>query len=527
MALYRKYRPQKFKQVIGQDPIKKTIVSALQQNRISHAYLFSGPKGVGKTTLARLLAKSLNCEKRSPQQAEPCDECLSCQEIREDRSLDVIEIDAASNRGIDEIRELKEKIKFAPSRSKYKIYIIDEVHMLTREAFNALLKTLEEPPPHIIFIMATTEPHRVPETILSRAQQFDFKRASVKEILSSLNSVAKSENVLIEDEALEMIAVHSQGSFRDALSLLDQVISLGAKKISLKQVREILGLVPGEMLEVFLRSIEKSHTRQAIDLINKFYEAGYDLGQFTDSIIDALRKKMLFTNDYSLLKPIDIFLEAKEEIKNSNLPQLPLEMAVIKICGNKINKNSSEEIKKRSEKIEPLNNSKTLQSKSVSLGSDSIQATGDGDKFFPSGKDVLTQETDQASATSQRQKVKAKKNRLSMKKLQAEWSKILQELKQENQSLSIILTDAQPVGIKEDTIELVLSNKFYLERLREPKKYQKVTEVFKKILGNNYNIKCIVDKKAPLSSFNKTSTAKGVSDDSLLDTALEVFEEEQ
>ena len=222
LVLARKWRPQVFEEVIGQRHITQTLQNAISQKRVAHAFLFAGARGVGKTSTARILAKALNCE--TGPKINPCNQCANCQEITNGSSMDVIEIDGASNRGIDEIRELRENVRYTPAKSHYKIYIIDEVHMLTKEAFNALLKTLEEPPPHIVFVIATTEPHKIPATILSRCQRYDFKRISVKEVMESLKRIVAEEGIQISQRGLISISQESEGSLRDAQSLLDQVI---------------------------------------------------------------------------------------------------------------------------------------------------------------------------------------------------------------------------------------------------------------------------------------------------------------
>jgi len=355
LALYRRYRPKTFDEVIGQKAIVQTLINALKFNRVSHAYLFCGQRGTGKTTLARLLAKSVNC--LSSASYEPCNECESCREINEGRSLDLIEIDAASNRGIDEIRSLKEGIRFAPVKSKYKIFVIDEVHMLTKEAFNALLKTLEEPPAHAIFILATTEPERLPATIISRTQRFDFKKLTIKEIIERLKILAKGEKIKISDEAMREIALSSEGSLRDAESLLDQLISLGHMEITAETLEEVLGRVNFQKISQFLKYIEKNDAAEAIRFLNNIYENGADLIEFSRSVIKNLRRIMLLkTNPETekiikdeitgeelkilikfgqslelkkIQKLMEEFLRVKEEMKHSPIPTLPLEIIVL------------------------------------------------------------------------------------------------------------------------------------------------------------------------------------------------------
>src|SRR3972149_6608242 len=270
LVLYRKYRPKEWDEVIGQEHVTRTLTNAIKLGRVSHAYLFSGPRGTGKTTIARLLAKSLGCA-----------------------DLDLIEIDAASNRGIDEIRQLREGIKFAPTVGKYKVFIIDEVHQLTKEAFNALLKTLEEPPAHAVFVLATTEIHKVPQTIISRCQRFDFKRISVKDIISRLKFIAKEEKIAISDEALNLIAEASEGGFRDAISYLDQISAYKEGEISIDDVVSILGMTDYKTLSAFVTNISENKYKEAIILLNELAENGYDMEQLTKNLIEFLRKLLL------------------------------------------------------------------------------------------------------------------------------------------------------------------------------------------------------------------------------------------
>lgn len=277
-VLARSCRPQVFGEVVGQDHVVRTLRNAVRSNRIAHAYLFSGPRGTGKTTIARIMAKVLNCDR--PADGEPCDRCTVCREIRDGISIDVREIDGASNRGIDEIRELKENVRFAPVASKYKIYIIDEVHMLTKEAFNALLKTLEEPPPHVIFMFATTEIHKVPPTILSRCQHFDLKRISVGQIVESLAAIAKRENITISPRGLGLIARSSDGSLRDAQSLLDQAIAYAGTTIADGDIENILGITDRRYATRVIQALLDGGASDCLEIVDEMYGAGEDISRF-------------------------------------------------------------------------------------------------------------------------------------------------------------------------------------------------------------------------------------------------------
>lgn len=349
---------------VGQEHVAKVLISALSAGRLAHAYLFCGPRGVGKTTIARILAKAANCESRKEGSFEPCNKCKACQEINDGRSLDLIEIDAASNRGIDEIRELREGIKFSPTRLKYKVFIIDEVHQLTPPAFNALLKTLEEPPAHAIFILATTEIHKVPKTIISRCQRFDFHKLTLEKIVDRLAKIAKAEGVKIEKSALEMIAANADGAMRDAESLLGQVMAMQDEEITLEEVKTLLGSTDISAAIEMADYLIAKDAKSAIIFVNKILEDGYDLEQFAKSLTNYLRKVMILKVDAGLTdlvareltaehkknileqaqklsfedlsKMIRLFLQAEYEIKNSILPQLPLELVVVEMMGESV-----------------------------------------------------------------------------------------------------------------------------------------------------------------------------------------------
>jgi len=327
LVLYRKYRPQSFGEIIGQEHVVKTLSNAISSGGISHAYLFSGPRGCGKTTIARILAKAVNCQNRkegqfaetsshlSPRSAppssafEPCNQCSSCREINEGRALDLIEIDAASHRGIDEIRELIDGIKFVPNKLKYKVFIIDEAHQLTKEAFNALLKTLEEPPSHAIFILATTEIHKMIPTIISRCQRFDFRKLTLPEILKRLDFICKKEKVKLEKPALELIALNSTGSFRDAESLLGQALTFTSglnREVKAEDIKELLGLVGIELVSKFTDFLCQKKAKEAVNFLNETLEKGLDPQEFSKSLINYLRQALVLkiTGDNSLSNPI-------------------------------------------------------------------------------------------------------------------------------------------------------------------------------------------------------------------------------
>ena len=291
VALYRRWRPQNFDTLVGQQPVKQALTNALTSGRIAHAYLFAGPRGTGKTSTARILAKALNCD-HGPT-PNPCGECDNCRRIAEGSSMDVFEIDAASNRGIDEIKALRDQLAFTPVDCRYKVYIIDEVHMLTTEAFNALLKTLEEPPSHVIFILATTDPHKIPATIHSRCQRFDFRRVTVEEIVQHLAMVAQGSGLEADEDALRLIAIQSEGGMRDALSLLDQC-GVMAKKITAVTVREVLGIVGREALRALVEAIGHQDVPLALSQLAALMEQGKDVRQIVTELIEYLRALLLF-----------------------------------------------------------------------------------------------------------------------------------------------------------------------------------------------------------------------------------------
>lgn len=353
VALYRQWRPQDFDALVGQKAVKTTLKNALASGKIAHAYLFSGPRGTGKTSMARILAKALNCEQGPT--AEPCGQCGNCQRIVQGTSLDVIEIDAASNTSVDNIRDLREQVAFTPAESRYKVYIIDEVHMLSKGAFNALLKTLEEPPAHAVFILATTDPQKVPATIQSRCQRFEFRRVTVDEIAEHLAMVAAGSGIEADADALRLIAIQAEGGMRDALSLLDQC-GVMAKRVTVATVREVLGIVGREALHELTEAIGRRQLPQALATLNLLLEQGKDVKQVLTELIEYLRALVLYlaVPDYeeiyltdtkealAELAPLfgcDRLLAAEErlhsaiqELRGSMRPRITAELCLLDLC---------------------------------------------------------------------------------------------------------------------------------------------------------------------------------------------------
>lgn len=510
IVLARKYRPQTFNELIGQPHIKETLSNAITTNRLAHAYLFAGSRGTGKTTTARILAKCLNCLKGIS--ISPCNECSSCREIAGGYSMDVLEIDGASNRGIDEIRELRERVKFLPAKAKYKVYIIDEVHMLTAEAFNALLKTLEEPPEHVIFIFATTEPHKVPQTILSRCQRFDFKRISVSEICKLLKKIAEQEKIEIDDSTLTIIAKAAEGSMRDAESILDQVVSFCGNKVSQKDVLTILGIIRQEILSTFCDAIIENDSKKIIKLLNDVVDEGINLSQLVRDIMAYLCNLLLIktgcTPDFIIHFTSDNIKLLEMQAKQFDQEQL---LNFIEIL-QKANENM---------RIFPSQAKLILE---VTL----IRITTQGDKketiTSPPKSIDLGKQQDVSTLT-----IKDSTNRLeyyrepgvSINQIKEIWTELRGNIKKEKPSLDICLAVGEIVDLVDHTITIGFREKdsFHRERIEKRENKEFIEEQIKKMLNCEMRIKTIViDRKSSVEGEIMADTKR-------LNVVLKIFPE--
>jgi DNA polymerase III subunit gamma/tau len=472
-ALYRVWRPQTFQDVVGQTHITRTLQNAIFQEKFSHAYLFSGPRGTGKTSAAKIFAKAVNCE-HSPVK-EPCNECPTCIGIQNGTIQDVIEMDAASNNGVDDIREIREKVKYAPSIAKYKVYIIDEVHMLSTGAFNALLKTLEEPPKHVIFILATTEPHKIPLTIISRCQRFDFKRISQRAIVERLQHIIAEEQIQVETEALQTVALAAEGGMRDALSLLDQAISYSdGETVKVEDVLAVTGSVSQQKLGEVVYSLVKQDIKGVFQLIDEFLEAGKDTGRLIFDLIYYLRDLLLYQGAKSeeLLEraiPDERFLslaetvepmwiqgairelnQCQQDMRWTNSPKVFIEIAMLNISELKFKETpNSEEINKLLQKVERLEKQITTMKhtpmeENVQRDSKKEKRTNTGRKYkvpFERIRGVL----DQAS-------------KQELRNIQKQWASFMESLRQSSPPAHAKLMNSEPKAASQDTV--ILSFKY-------------------------------------------------------------------
>jgi len=504
-SLYRKWRPQTFEDIIGQKHITQTLINAISLNRISHAYIFSGPRGVGKTTTARILAKSLNCVKGPT--PHPCNKCERCIRITDGYSMDVIEIDGASNRGIDDIRDLRNKVKFAPAEGKYKVYIIDEVHMLTTEAFNALLKTLEEPPSHVIFIFATTNPHKIPSTILSRCQWFNFRRISLEDIVAKLKMIVKDEKLKIDDKTLNIIARSSTGSMRDAESALDQIIAYCGKDITSQSVREVLGIIEEEVFFEFTEAIIKDDTLKGIEIINRTSDLGGDASQFIKNLMEyvhnlsiakvcqkeILNLQGIFTEDRErLLKQsktikldklfniVNYLAEVERKMRYTRHPWILLEMLVIKFTAGE-NYSLKEVEEEKDEYFLDFSAKKDL---SIS-----------GKKSAETREEVQTKKKIQDKVrTKKDSSIQAKEVSTDLDFNQT-WATILNKIKKTKMSVYSFIIANNLITIENNKLIIGFNKKYTFHKESLEKKNNKILlqELIKEETGRLLTIECIIN----------------------------------
>jgi len=471
-ALYRVYRPQSFNDVVGQQHIIKTLQNALVQEKFSHAYLFSGPRGTGKTTAAKILAKAVNCEKAPI--AEPCNECATCRGITDGSISDVIEIDAASNNGVDEIRDIRDKVKYAPSAVRYKVYIIDEVHMLSIGAFNALLKTLEEPPAHVIFILATTEPHKIPLTIISRCQRFDFKRISPEDIVYRMKEVLGSEELEVSEDALYEIAKASEGGMRDALSLLDQSISYSTDKVSLEDVLSITGAVSQSFIVKIVQAIFNKNIVEALDCVESLIKNGKDPARFVEDLIFYYRDVLLYQaseeNAYLLekaavneefkelsskmdsafiYKVIAELNQTQQEMKWSNHPRVLLEVALVKLAQSSTNQESALPYQDILQKMNQM------EAELQQLKEKGIQVDHTAQAVQTEKKQTRQSRSQYKTPVGKVNEVLKNATRQNLETIKRSWAQVLDILKQQNKaSHAALLSNSEPVASSDQSFIL-------------------------------------------------------------------------
>jgi len=503
LVLARKWRPQRFEEVIGQKHVVKTLQNAIESNRIAHAFLFAGQRGVGKTSVARILSKALNChEGPTP---HPCGTCTSCKEITGGNSMDVLEIDGASNTGVDDVRELRESVKYVPSRSRYKIYIIDEVHMLSNSAFNALLKTLEEPPAHVIFMFATTEPHKIPTTVLSRCQRFDLRRISLEALVEQLGKITAQEQITISGQGLRWIASESEGSMRDAQSILDRVISYAGKQIKDNDIVEVLGIVDKDLLMRTSQAVLDKDAKGCLDIVRELFRFGYDTRQFYQAFLEHLRniiivkiskdpaklmdlspdegevlKKQVKDSEVETLQRLfDVWLKAEEEINRSSQPHVVLEMILLKMVYLKGLVPLDDALAKLSDLEKRFSGRKVasesgvvrpLTSKPVEY--EEMQDSGGEPSQLEEGAAAVPDGGLEGDGPNQ------------------VWEKFMAFAKKEKRMLAGILEHGHLLNLDEEKIELgFASNSFFLESANDAENKKQLKDICEKFFGRSMQVK--------------------------------------
>ena len=479
-ALYRMYRPQSFDDVVGQTHVTKTLRNAISKGKQSHAYIFSGPRGTGKTSIAKVFAKAINC--LNSDDGEPCNECAICKGITQGTNSDVIEIDAASNNGVDEIRNIRDKVKYAPSESKYKVYIIDEVHMLTTGAFNALLKTLEEPPSHAIFILATTEPHKSPPTIISRAQRFDFKAISMDQIVDRLKFVAESQSLEYDNAALEFIAKTSEGGMRDALSIMDQAIAFGDERLTLQDALNVTGSVDEAALNDLFKDVVEGNVKEAFGRYHHFISEGKEVNRLINDMIYFVRDTiMIKTSNESieydalvsfeldtLYRMIDIINDTLVSIRFSVNQNVHFEVLLVKLAEMiKAQPQTVQNMATTAVATEPDNDVLLQRMEQLENELKTLKAQGasnSGQTQQPKKPTRTVQRSKNAFSMQQIAKVLDKANKEDIKLLKDHWQEVIDHAKSnDKKSLVSLLQNSEPVAASEDHVLVKFEEEIHCE----------------------------------------------------------------
>ncbi|MFA7745906.1 DNA polymerase III subunit gamma/tau [Salinicoccus roseus] len=500
-ALYRAFRPQTFEDVVGQKHVTKTLRNAIIRNKESHAYLFSGPRGTGKTSIAKIFAKALNC--RFGSEGEPCNECDICMSITEGSANDVIEIDAASNNGVDEIRNIREKVKYAPSEAMYKVYIIDEVHMLTTGAFNALLKTLEEPPGHAIFILATTEPHKIPATIISRCQRFDFKAIELEEIVERLEYVAQSESLEYEEDAMEYIARTSEGGMRDALSIMDQVIAYSNDVITLDDAIMITGGIKSEELNDWLKLIDHRDSREAFIKYHQFIEEGKDPTRLIHELVYYIRDIILMkhdgevnedvafahTEDKVLYEMINVLNDAMVMMRFSVNTSVHLEVVIVKLI-QVLNRND-QSVEPQAVDLSHIEQKLAELDKKLS----NYAQAPNSQAQEPQKREENQSRSSKGFSLRQIEKVLDNANKEDLVKLKDDWPKVYQHVEEKGyHALRSLIKDSEPVAASDTHVLLKFKSDLHSDLInKDEKKRQELEAVIPSIIGKDVKVVGVPD----------------------------------
>lgn len=560
-ALYRQYRPKTFDEVLGQEHITRTLRQQVLKGNIGHAYLFSGTRGTGKTSAAKILSRAVNC--LNPQNGNPCNECEICKGILDESIMDVIEMDAASNNSVDDVRDLKEKVIYPPSRARFKVYIIDEVHMLSKGAFNALLKTLEEPPKHLIFILATTEPERLPQTILSRCQRFDFKRITNKDIVLNMKNITDGLNVEIEDKVLSLIARNSDGAMRDALSLLDQCISFNNEKISYEDATNILGMANKYIIFDMVNNINNKDLQKTLFAIDDIIQNGKDINQFIKDLIRHYRDLMVAkssrnpmelietedTEDYIeqskgmsleyILKTLDVLSHAESQAKWSSQPRIILEMAAIKLVSIEEELSLEERIKRLEEGMipgKPDENFKPAQQRpaySMERPESNISTQKPPEQKPVENKLVENKDekSDSQHKATDQPKDMANDNispdgyTLTFDRIHSEWPKILQNIKAKKINIYALIMEGQLISFENELLTIAYDDGFgfHKEAVSAQQNKEFVEDIVSKYFNRNISIHFYMKAELPSKAFNADNKSEK---EEVIKNVIEFFGEE-